>query len=88
MKEGRGAIRQFHGHAIKKAHSGGGLQQTQVYGLIVSQQISGDQPEQQRVADLAGRTGNRDFDRGFHQVFQSLTKVGMGATESSRQTDG
>jgi hypothetical protein len=40
-------------------------------GLIRAQHVTGGDPKQQRVADLAGSTRNNDPDWLFHLVFSS-----------------
>jgi hypothetical protein len=66
MQQWCGAVGQFHGHAVERPEQRGHLQQAERDGLLWPEQIPGDQPEQQGIADLSRRPRDCDFDRSLH----------------------
>ena len=49
------------------------LEQVEVHGPVGAEQLAGGDPEQQRVADLAGGAGDRDLHGLAHAFISSIT---------------
>ena len=69
------AVLELEGRALGGLHRVGDLEQPQAHRAPLAQQVAGRDAEQQRVADLAGRAGDRDVDRGLRHRYSTLREV-------------
>ena len=60
-----GAVLELHGHALERAERRGDLEHLQDDRLVGAEHRPGGDPEEQRVADLAGSTGDSDANGGL-----------------------
>ena len=62
------AVEQLERRALRRLHRLRDLEQVEVHRPVRAQQLPGGDPEQQRVADLAGGAGDGDLGGLGHQV--------------------
>jgi hypothetical protein len=85
-----GAVVELHRGALRRLHRGRDLEQPESDRRLWPEQLSGRDPEQQRVADLARGAGDRDIDRGLtHGVrsFASHTDAARSPLEPDDRTN-
>src|SRR5437899_697749 len=61
-EHGEGAVVELHRDAFQRLHRRLDLEHAEDDRLICTEHLAGGDPEEERVADLAGRTGDRDLD--------------------------
>jgi hypothetical protein len=61
------AVVELHHHALQRRQRRRDLQQMQVHGLVIAQQMTRGNAEGEGIADLAGGAGDRHGDGLFHQ---------------------
>ena len=67
MQQREGAVLELHHHALERAERRRDFDQVQIDRLIRAEHRAGSDAEEERVTDLAGRSGDGDFDGAFHK---------------------
>ena len=62
-KQWESAVVQLHGNAFERFHGRFDLQEAEHDRLVGTEHLAGGDPEEERIADLACRAGDRDLDR-------------------------
>ena len=62
LSSGKGAIVQFHDHALERAERRRNFDQGQVNRLVRAEHRAGGDAKEEGITDLAGRAGDGDFD--------------------------
>ncbi len=60
VEKGKGAVVELHVHTVESTEGRGDLEQLQDHGLVVAEQLTTRDAEQQRIADLTGCAGDGD----------------------------
>src|SRR6185437_12960791 len=77
VQQGEGAVVQLHGDTFGGADGGRDLQQAELDRGVRPEEGSARNPEEQAVADLTGRAGDGNFDRGGSHL-PDASKAGAG----------